>query len=206
VETTVFLIRHGVTDWHRDRKVLGQRDVPLNAEGLRQAQGLAVALAELSISEVVSSPTHRALETAEIIAQKLGGPITRDPRLVDFRVGRWEAMGYDEVSALPEYRAFVADPLNERLPGGETLGNIRDRAVGAVDQALRDAPTGESLALVTHAGIARVILAHYLGIDLSQYHRLHVPPASVSALSFHDDRTPPRVRTLAWRPSLTEIL
>jgi broad specificity phosphatase PhoE len=206
VETTVFIVRHGVTDWHRDRKVLGHRDVPLNADGLAQARSIAAALAGVAITEIVASPLVRAVQTAEILGEKLGISVTRDPRLADFRVGKWEAMPYDEVARLPEYQKFLESPLTEKLPGGETLATIRDRAVGAIDQALRDAPAGESLAIVTHAGVARVILAHYLGCELAAYHRLQLAPGSVSALSFRDDRNPPRLLTLGWRPTFKDVI
>jgi phosphoserine phosphatase len=206
VETTVFVVRHGVTDWHRDRKVIGQRDVPLNAEGLAQARAVASALADCGVAEIVSSPLLRAVQTAEILGDKLGMAITRDPRLAEFRVGKWESMTYDEVTKTAEFQRFNANPLQEKLPGGEDLGEIRDRAVGAIDQALRDAPAGESLAVVTHAGIARIILAHYLGCDLARYHHLQLAPGSISALSFLDDRNPPRLRTLGWRASLKDLL
>jgi broad specificity phosphatase PhoE len=199
VETKVFLIRHGVTDWHRDRRVLGQRDVGLNAEGINQAQGIAAALKDLVIGEVISSPLLRAVQTAEILAGQYHIEIARDPRLSDFRVGKWEGMTYDEVSASPEYQRFLADPLSERIPGGEDLKQIRDRAVSAVEQALEDTPAGESVALVTHAGIVRVVLAHYLGSHLANYHRIRVAPASVSVMSFRDDRDLPRVLTVNWR-------
>lgn len=206
VETKVFLIRHGVTDWHRDRKVLGQRDVGLNADGLAQARALADALSTLPITDVRSSPLLRAVQTADIIAGKLDTQIARDPRLVDFRVGQWEGMTYEDIAQNADYQRFIANPLAERIPGGEDLGQIRDRAVGAVEQALRDTPAGETLALVTHAGIVRVVLAHYLGSNLINYHRIRVSPASVSVLSFHDDSSLPRVLCVNWRPGIGEIL
>jgi broad specificity phosphatase PhoE len=206
VETTVFLIRHGVTDWHRERKVLGQRDVGLNAEGITQAQAVMRALEGLPIGEVISSPMLRAVQTAEIIAARFETEIARDPRLADFRVGKWEGMPYDEVSKSPEYQRFVKDPLAEKIPGGEDLRQIRDRAIGAVEQALRDTPAGESLAIVTHAGIVRVVLAHYLGTNLAHYHRLRVSPGSVSVLSFADDREMPRVLCVNWRGPLKDVV
>lgn len=206
VETTVFIIRHGVTDWHSERKVLGHRDVQLNSLGIAQAHAVADALAGINVGEIISSPLLRAVQTAEILAGRSGGHITRDARLVDFRVGKWEAMGYDEVVALPDYQRFVADPLAIKLPGGEDLAVIRDRTVGAVAQALRDAPTGERIAIVTHAGPARVMLAHHLGMDIRLYHQLAVAPGSISVLAFRDDRAPPRLRALGWRPSLKELV
>jgi len=206
VETTVYLVRHGVTDWHRDRRVLGQRDIGLNAAGAAQSHAAARALAELPITEVLASPMLRAMQTAEIIAADFQTGVARDTRLTDFRVGRWEGMTYDEVAASPDYQRFLADPLSERIPGGEDLVQVRDRSVGAVEQAMRDAPAGESIVIVTHAGILRVILSHFLGSQLANYHRLRVSPGSISILSFRDDRSLPRVLAVNWLPNLKEVL
>lgn len=202
----MYLVRHGVTDWHRDRRVLGQRDIGLNAAGTAQSHAVARALAELPITEVLSSPMLRAMQTAEIIAADFQTGVARDPRLTDFRVGRWEGMTYDEVAASPDYQRFIADPLSERIPGGEDLVQVRDRAVGAVEQAMRDAPAGESIVIVTHAGILRVILSHFLGSQLANYHRLRASPGSISILSFRDDRSLPRVLAVNWLPNLKEVL
>jgi len=202
----VFLVRPGVTEWHHDRKVVGHREVGLSGDGRGQARAVADAFVDIPLAEIVTSPVLRAVQTAEIVAQRLGGNITRDPRLSDLRVGRWEGMGYDEVARLPEYQRLLSDPLGMALPGGEDLRQVRDRALGAVDQALRDAPAGESLAIITHGGVCRLLLAHYLGIALSEWHRLRVAPGSVSVLVFRDDRALPRVHALGWRASLKEVL
>lgn len=206
METTVYLIRHGITEWHKEKKVLGQRDIGLNAEGILQAQAVARVLAEIPIGEVISSPMLRAVQTAEIVAGQFGIEVARDPRLADFRVGKWEGMSYADVSASPEYQRFLTDPLSERIPGGEDLKQIRDRAVSAVEQALEDCPAGESVAVITHAGIVRVVLAHYLGSNPANYHRLRVSPGSISILSFADDRELPRVLAVNWRGSLRDTL
>lgn len=205
-ETRVFLVRHGVTEWHKERKVLGQRDVGLNADGINQAQQLAAALGEIAIGEVLSSPMLRAVQTAEIIAGRHKIDVARDPRLADFRVGKWEGMSYDDVAASPEYQKFLADPMSERIPGGEDLKQIRERAIGAIEQAIEDAPAGEEVAVVTHAGIVRVILTHYLGSNPANYHRIRVAPGSISVLSFADDRELPRVIAVNWRGTLGEVL
>jgi broad specificity phosphatase PhoE len=202
VETRIFLIRHGVTDWHGQKRVMGQRDVPLNAEGINQASAAAQALAGTQLAEVLSSPLLRAMQTADIIAGQFGIEVARDPRLLDFRVGKWEGMSYAEVAASPDYQRFLADPLSTAIPGGEDLRQIRERAVGAVEQALADAPAGESVAIVTHAGVLRVLLAHYLGSPPANYHRLRVAPGSISVLSFASDRELPRVLAVNWRTAL----
>jgi phosphoserine phosphatase len=205
LKTTVYLVRHGVTDWHSAGRVLGQRDVGLNAEGIAQAGRVADALTAASISEVISSPMVRAVQTAELVAERLKVGVARDPRLTDFRVGKWEGMTYSEVSASAEYQRFLANPLSERIPGGEDLSQIRERSVAAIEQALEDAPAGESIAIVTHAGIVRVLLAHYLGSNPANYHRLRVAPASISVLSFSDDRELPRILAVNWTGSLESL-
>lgn len=202
VQTTVFLIRHGVTAWHAEKRVLGQRDIPLSQEGRQQAESAAKMLAPVKIGEVLSSPLQRALQTAEIIGRHAGIEIARDPRLIDFKLGKWTGMTYDEVAANPEYQRFLAHPESEQIPGGESLEDIRRRSVAAVEQALRDTPTGDAVAIVTHAGIIRVLLTHYMGSPPANYHRVRVSPGSVSILSFADDRELPRVLAVNLNQSI----
>ena len=175
MDTKVFLVRHGITDWHREGKLLGQRDIALNEEGLAQAERAADGLSHLEIAEVISSPLLRALQTAEIIGKRSGIEIARDPRLLDFRVGKWEGMTYEQISASEEYQRFLADPFSERIPGGESLQEV-----------------------ITHAGVIRVLLTHYIGSPPANYHRIRVSPGSVSVLSFAGDNQPPRVLSVNW--------
>jgi broad specificity phosphatase PhoE len=205
-ETTVFLVRHGVTTWHEERRVLGQRDIPLSSRGLAQAEACAAVLSEVALAEVLSSPLQRALQFAEVIGQKAGIDVARDPRLIDFQAGKWTGMTYAEVAESEEYQRFVQQPLAERIPGGESLDDIRRRAVAAIEQALRDSPTGQAVAIVTHAGIIRVLLSHYIGSPPANYHRIRVSPGSLSILRFSDDRELPRVLAVNLAGSLRAVL
>ncbi|MBT8493716.1 MAG: histidine phosphatase family protein [Deltaproteobacteria bacterium] len=206
MESVVFLIRHGVTPWHDEGKVLGQRDMPLSERGLSQSQAAANSLGSVQISDVVSSPLQRSIQAAEIIGKANGIEVARDPRLTDFRVGKWSGMPYQEIATSPEYLRFIDNPLSERIPGGESLAEIRDRSVAAVEQALVDSPTGDAIVIVTHAGIIRVILSHYLGSNPANYHRIRVSPGSISVLSFAAEGELPRVLAVNHRPSLSEVL
>jgi broad specificity phosphatase PhoE len=206
LETNLFLIRDGVTDWHAERKVLGHRDISLNDEGLAQAQRATDALADIAIAEVISSPLVRALQTAELVGRRFGIEVARDPRLIDFSAGKWEGMAYDEVAAHAEFKAFIKDPLSERIPGADSLHDVSERAVAAVEQALEDNPSGDAIAVITHAGIIRVLLTHYLGSPPGNYHRIHVSAGSISVLSFADDRELPRVLAVNWCDRVTKII
>lgn len=206
LETTVLLIRHGVTPWHAERRVLGQRDIPLAPEGIEQSHDVARALGGVKLAEVLSSPLQRAVQTAEIIGRAVGIEVARDPRLTDFKVGSWTGLGYEEVAASGEYQAFLRRPDAAAMPGGEKLEEIQRRAIAAVEQALSDSPTGDALAIVTHAGIIRVLLTHYMGSPVANYHRIRVSPGSISILSFADDRQLPRVLAVNLAGSIDRVL
>ena len=206
METTVFLVRHGVTAWHAEKKLLGQRDIPLNDDGVVQGNHAAEMLSELSLSEVLSSPLQRSVQTAKIIGESCGIEVGRDPRLTEFDVGGWAGMRVADIAETPEYKAFLENPTAERIPGGENLAEVRERAVAAIEQALEDNPSGDAIAVVTHAGIIRVLLAHYLGSPPANYHRISVSPGSVSVLSFADGRELPRILAVNFVSQLSSVL
>ncbi len=195
--TTLFLVRNADTEFTRDRRVAGRRDVGLSAAGRTQAESLRDALANrLEIAEILASPLPRAVETAEILAGAFGLGVVRDPRLIDFDAGRWEARSHAEIGASPEYRKFIEDPVSESIPGGERLIDVRDRIVAAVSQALADNELGANIFLVSHAGPLRVLIAHYLGMSLVHYHRLRLSPASLTVLRFESEVGVPRILTV----------
>jgi phosphoserine phosphatase len=206
VQTIVYLVRHGVTDWHREGKLTGQRDIALDDDGLAQGERAAQALATVPIAEVLSSPLLRALQTAEIIGRRFGIEVARDPRLTDIRVGAWEGMTYDQIATSEDYRRFLSDPTVERIPGGEHLEEVRRRAAAAIEQALTDNPSGDGICVVTHAGIIRLLVCHYLGAPLGTYHRIRVSPGSVTALGFAGDGSTPRVLAVNWTGDLATVV
>jgi broad specificity phosphatase PhoE len=203
VPTRVYLVRHGVTAWHRDGRMLGQRDIPLDPEGVVQAEAAAHALAQAGIGEVVSSPLVRSVQTAEIVGRRAAIEVARDPRLTDLRIGAWEGQKAADVTASAEYQRFAQAPASERPPGGESLDELTRRTTAAVEQILADNPAGEAVAVVTHAAVIRVLVLHYLGAPLTSYHRLRIAPGSISLLSFTGSR--PSVLAVDWSPELARM-
>jgi probable phosphoglycerate mutase len=193
MHTTVFLVRNGSTEWSREGKIAGRREIGLSAEGRQQADDAAQRLASADLSEVLSSPLPRAVETAEKIAAFHKLEVARDPRLTDFDAGRWEGQRHVDVLATEEYKRFLANPMSERIPEGEPLGAVRDRVISSLEQALSDNELGANIAVISHAGPLRILAAHYLGMDLANYHRLRLSPASVTVLRFDSVRGVPRL-------------
>jgi alpha-ribazole phosphatase len=196
--TTLFLVRNADTDFTRDGRLAGRRDISLSAAGRAQAGVLRDHLVACTheLMEILASPLPRAVETAEIIATAMGQGVVRDPRLIDFDAGRWEGQSHKDIGITPEYRRFIEDPVGESIPGGEKISAVRDRIIASVSQALADNELGANILVVSHAGPLRVLLAHYLGMNLIHYHRLRLSPASVSILRFESEAGVPRVLTI----------
>jgi broad specificity phosphatase PhoE len=206
MHTDLFMVRNGATEWSRERRVAGRRDLALSAEGQAQAAELGERLLGIELAEVLTSPVLRAVETAERIARPHGLEVARDPRLTDFAAGTWEGMKHSEVSGSADYKRFLQNPLAEAIPGGEKLTDARDRLVSSVNQALVDNELGANIIIVSHAGPLRVLLAHYLGMDLANYHRLRLSPASISILRFDSEVGIPRLLAVNGSGSFTSVL
>lgn len=207
MQTTVLLIRHGVTDWHRDGRLLGLRDIGLNADGINQSHACAKALRDIDISEILCSPLMRAVQTADIIAGQFDLEVARDPRLTDLNPGMWEGKSWADIADSPDYKKFLADPLTESIPGGgDSLISAQTRAVRSVEQALSDNSVGSCILFVSHAAPIRLLLAHYLGMGCANYHRLTVQPGSVSVLRFGSDRELPRVLAINLHEDVRHVL
>ena len=149
--TTLFLARHGETDWNRDRRIQGHSDVPLNDDGRGQARALARRLESESLDAVYASDLARARETAEIAAAAQGLPVTEIGDLRERHFGTWEGLTDDDVRLrFPEART---GPWGD----GETPEEMSARVLGAV-LAIAAAHAGGRVLVVTHGGPIRAAL------------------------------------------------
>ena len=178
---TILLVRHGETDWNRSGRIMGIRPVPLNQNGLTQAARLALQLTALPAPALYSSPVVRARQTANILASTLRVPVTEEPGLSEIGVGEWEGLHWNEFDGDPARVNFYRLPQEARPPGGETLGEVQQRAIAAVERALGRMKAGTAV-LVTHADVIRTIVAHYLETDLQTMRHMQIDHASVTAL------------------------
>ena len=162
--TALILIRHGETDWNRDRRIQGTTDIPLNDTGREQARATAEALRERLDPNrpltVASSDLARARETAEIIASALGVTAPRTyPGLRERAYG--EAEGLD----VEEFRRRWGDWHAAEVPGAEPWPQLRERGIAALGRVVRDhrratAPADATLVVVTHGAFIREIIRH----------------------------------------------
>jgi broad specificity phosphatase PhoE len=150
----LFLIRHGQTDGNKEGRVAGHTDIPLNAEGVAQAEKAAELLKDKKIDVIVSSDLLRARMTAEAIAKTTGAEIIYDSNLRERNWGKAEGLLRDEWKAL--YPTGLTDYFF-RFPDGESYEDLEKRAHVALELH-RNNHANKNIVIVAHGGTIRVVL------------------------------------------------
>ncbi len=182
---TIFLVRHGETEWNRARRYQGWSDSPLTAQGIAQAEALGCrlcALPEAAAAGIVASPIGRARRTAEIIAECLGyrTAIRFDDRLREISLGSWDGIDRRELVARSP-GLFAGDGRWEwyfRTPDGETYDGFAGR-IAAWLAELGDEP----VIVVCHGVVTRVLRGLYAGLPRVEALRLAVPQDRIFRLA-----------------------
>ena len=195
-DVTLILIRHGLTDWNEQGRLLGRTHVPLNASGRAQAEAVAHALRDENVQAVLASPLRRAQETAEPIARRLGLTVETECDLDEVWLGRWAGKTWQEIYDDPDARCFVNDALHVS-DAFEPAARIRERVLRLAERLQHTHP-GHTLVLVSHGDPLRVLVSHYLSMPLGSYRSLQIANGSISRLRLRDDGA--QLQLLNWRP------
>ena len=205
--TRLILVRHGQSVGNLTRRFIGHGYAPLTELGHRQAEASAVFLDRYKIDAIYSSDLMRAYQTAEHTAKRQGCEIKTDPQLREIFAGEWESMSYDEIAekypAL--YQTWMTDTGNARLPGGESVGELRERARAALEGiALKN--TGKTVAIFTHATPIRALRSVWQGDELDKIKEYGwVSNASITEVIYQKD-APPTVVMFGYDTHLTDII
>lgn len=181
--TTLLLIRHGLNDWVGGRLAGWTPGVHLNDAGKVQADALVARLADVPLAAIYSSPLERAVETAQPLAAARGLPIRVVENVGEVRYGEWTGGELKELSKHELWPGVQFYPSGTRFPGGETLGEVQMRAVAALD-ALRAQHPKDTIAVVAHADLIKLVAAYYLGMHIDLFQRLVINPASITAFGY----------------------
>jgi alpha-ribazole phosphatase len=185
--TTIFFIRHGQTRWNKEFKYQGHSDTELSAEGLEQAERVALRLKREPFAAIYSSDLSRAIVTAEKVAGYHSLPVVPMPDFREVGFGEWEGLKYDQIYASwsAEIELFFRSPSKVEIPGGESFGAVKQRTDRALD-LLRKRHDGECIAVVTHGGAIRTILCSALGIDLDALWSFRQDNTAVNIVEYED--------------------
>jgi probable phosphoglycerate mutase len=195
----LFVVRHGATEWSSARRFAGSRDIPLSEDGRRQCEAVARALAESRPDAVWASPLERARTSAEILTRPHRLPVRLDGAFREMGFGQWEGLTREEVAArFPhEWQVWRTSPTRVSAPGGESLAAVAERVAAALD-VLRDQYDGQTVILVTHAMVVRLLVLAALGLELDRLWTVEATPGGISELEYRKDWvTLHRMNTLA---------
>lgn len=186
--TTVFFIRHGVTQWNKSLKYQGQTDIDLSEEGLAQAEKVAARLSKEPFSAIYSSDLRRASVTADIIGTYHSMPVNLVPGFREISFGKWEGLTYDEIKASwpNEIDNFFNLASQVKIPDGESFIDLKRRSEASLQQILHDHPD-QCVAVVSHGGVIRTMLCAALNIDLDLIWSFRQENTAVSIVEYTEN-------------------
>jgi len=189
VSTRFILVRHGETDWNREKRFQGHTDIALNAHGLRQAAHIRRYFDQLELANTalyqhcVSSDLGRAHTTAKAIHGDKNPPIVLNASLRERHYGHLSGLTADEMQAKSpaEYRGLRERTPEAPLAGGESLAGFYHRVTAAFEQIAHERH-GETVLLVAHGGVLDCIYRHCLGEPLQKPRDWQLPNCALNVI------------------------
>ncbi len=185
----IILARHGETDWNRTEVFRGRIDVGLNETGMKQAELLGAYLGKVKIDAVYSSPLKRALKTAEVIAGYQALEVNTVEGLIDFDYGEWQGLSHQEVKDRYKklYAEWISHPELVRMPAGESLGDVRERAMVVLNDITGGYYEGR-VVLVSHRVVNKVLICALLGLDNSHFWSVKLDTCGITGFDYEGGR------------------
>jgi broad specificity phosphatase PhoE len=184
----LILARHGETVWNVEKIYRGRADVNLDEVGIKQAELLGKYLSNWKLEAIYSSPLKRALDTANIVAryQKIGVHVAEG--FIDFDYGEWQSLPEEEAKRLYPtlHNEWHNNPHKVKMPGGESLEDVRKRAIEVVNDVL---PKYQgSILLVSHRVVNKVLICSLLGLDNSHFWNINLDVGGITIFNYVDGR------------------
>jgi probable phosphomutase (TIGR03848 family) len=181
----LLLIRHALTD-QTGKRLYGRRaGVHLSDRGREQAAALAERVVAVRPAALYSSPLERCLETAAPIAETTGLEVERVPGVLEIDYGTWTGRQFSSLRGTKLWERVRRMPSAARFPEGEAMLDVQRRMIAALEDVSARHPRGV-VAVVSHGDPIALALAHFLGLHVDLFQRIHAPPASVSAVVLSD--------------------
>jgi probable phosphoglycerate mutase len=184
-ETRVIFVRHGETQWNTQARMMGQLNSPLTPKGEQQVLALGERLKPYPISALYSSDLGRAMQTAQAIADASGLEITQDKGLREIHMGDFQGYTYAEIAEKfpDEWQGYQGEgQYTYQTPNGESHAQKSIRAVETLNR-LTDQHVGETIVMVSHAGILRAVFEYVLQLPPNHQHRFQRNNATFNLFS-----------------------
>ena len=185
----LLLVRHGETEWNRQKRFQGQIDVPLNNNGHAQARRASEFLANVKIDRAFSSPMLRPKDTAlEILSKHPQISLELFDELKEISHGLWEGKFEHEIAAeFPgQLEIWQAQPQSVQMPEGENLQQVWDRVAIVWQKIVESVPAGETALVVAHDAVNKAILCLLFGFTPEQFWVFKQGNGGVSVIDYPD--------------------
>ncbi len=165
----------------------GRADLALTEVGVKQAQATAERIAGWQVSAVYSSPLRRALETALPVARCFGLEVEILPGVIDIDYGEWQGLSLEEAKARDNvlYAKWRERPQEVKFPGGESLDEVRERAVAVVSELI-DKYQGKMVAVVSHKVVCQLLILEVLKLDNSHFWQIAQDVCALNLFEYRD--------------------
>ncbi|WKZ32426.1 MAG: histidine phosphatase family protein [Thermodesulfobacteriota bacterium] len=186
--TRLYLIRHGQVVNHHEYRYNGHFDIDITPTGVDQMRRVSEFLATEPIKAVYSSDLQRAVKGARIIGKALGIEPVMVHDLRELNLGRWEGLTREEaIARYPEEADFsFKDLATSKVKEGESLVELRARVVPAL-ATLLDRHRHESVCVVAHGGVNRVVLSEAMGLPLERFFSIEQDFGCLNVIDYLDD-------------------
>lgn len=184
---TIYIVRHGQTEWNLLGKTQGHGNSDLTPKGIEQAELLADSMTKYPIDYIYSSDLGRAYQTAEIIGNKLNIEVEQTEALREMNFGTWEGrIIKDIIEEDPElYKMWRNEPHLAKIPQGETLSQIKERTDAFIKE-INEKYDGKHIVLVTHSLCARIMLLSFLDSDVKNIYRINQANTALNIIELRD--------------------
>lgn len=175
---SIYLTRHGETDWNKQLLIQGRIDVPLNSKGIEQAEELGKKIKDLPLDLIVVSPLLRARQTAEIANKEKKLPIVIDERIIEEFYGKMEGKPRKGEAYLAQ-RQKVAT----RYPGGEGYLDVAHRIFSFLDEA-KTKYKNKNVLIVSHGGVSRLFRAYFEDMSNEEFFAFNLGNCEIRKFDF----------------------
>ena len=179
-------MRHGETEYHAQKRVLGRIDAGLNQRGAQQALLASGFYEAIELAAVYSSPLRRCRETAQPVAEMKGLDIEMVEGLMEVDMGEWDGQLLKDLFEKDSERVglWMQSPSTITIPGGEDFNAVRERVISATADITSRYSGEENVLIVSHGGPIRGIISEALRLDLDNMFRIQIDLTSISAIKY----------------------
>ena len=185
MRTTILIVRHGETLWNKERRLQGQKDIPLSETGILQAKALQDTIKRHKITKIYTSKLSRAIKTAEIITNHLDLPMKKLKTLNEISYGQWEGKLREEYK---EELKRLNIPYHLYTPkNGEPNNRFKKRVISSFRKIVNK-NQGETILIVAHGAVIQAIFRHLKKIPYSQDSPYKIPNTCFSIFHLEDGK------------------